>query len=92
MTGFVLPLSWLLYVIVAAWLLCRGWPIRAGLGMLAAALLPWVIWFIALPHPWGPGLGIVAFLTLAQLLVALLPIAFGLAYICIRYVGKRSSV
>lgn len=90
MVDLVLPLSLLLYVVVPTLLLMRGLPIRAGLAMIAVALLPWVIWTIAVPKPWGPGAGIALLLTAVQLLLALLPLLIGLTALIVRHFREEA--
>ena len=78
MGALILPASWVLYIILPAWMLSRGWLIRAGIAMIFAALLPWAVWFLQMPERWGPGAGMVLMLTAGMLLTALVPIGLGI--------------
>ena len=91
MYGLFVPISMLLYVILPAWMLSRGWPIRAGIAMMVAALLPWAVLFATEPPPWGPGAGIALMITAAMLLLALVPIAIGIGSAMLRLLRKRST-
>jgi hypothetical protein len=91
MTGLVVPISILLYLILPAWMLSRGWPIRAGIAMMFAALLPWAVVFATEPPPWEPGAGIALMFTAAMLLLAFVPIAIGIGYAMLRLLRKRHT-
>jgi hypothetical protein len=73
----ILPLSIALYVSIPLWMLVRGWPFRAGLLMVFAALLPWIVWLTTIRGRLGPGAGIVMMLTGLMLLLALVPMCIG---------------
>lgn len=46
-SAWVIVLTWVLYVLVPAFLLIKGRPLRAGLAMLVITFLPlfWQVWF-----------------------------------------------
>ena len=89
MSGLVLPVSLLLYVILPMAFLVRGWPLRASLAMIATALLPWAVWFLTVPRPWGPGAGMVVMVTAGQLLLAAVPLAIGMVVAMRRGLRRR---
>ena len=91
MSGLIVPMSLLLYVVLPIWMLSRGWPARAGLAMVVAALLPWMVWYLAVPEPWGPGAGLAALLTALMLLVALVPLLIGVILSVLRFARLRRS-
>lgn len=90
MSGILLPLSWLIYIVPPVWMLIRGWPIRASLVMFIAALLPWAVWLVTVPKPWGPGAGFFILITALQLLLAVVPLVFGVAGASRRLLRRRS--
>jgi hypothetical protein len=79
MSALILPFSLILYIVLPAWMLRRGWLIRAGIAMILTALLPWVVWHLQIQRPWGPGSGIALMVTAAMILAALVPIGLGVA-------------
>jgi hypothetical protein len=90
MSGLILPLSWLIYIVLPAWMLIRGWPIRAALVMFVAALLPWAVWLVTMPKPWGAGAGFFVMITAVQLLLAVVPLVFGVVGASRRLLRRRS--
>ena len=67
----------LLYIVPPLWMLAgKGWPVRAGLTMLAASLLPFAA-MVASGEGRSPGAGMAAFMLGPFVLVALLTIAGG---------------
>jgi hypothetical protein len=67
----------LLYIVPPAWMLARkGWPVRAGLTMLAASLLP-VAAMLAAGEDLPPGAGLALLMLAPFVLVALLTIPGG---------------
>jgi hypothetical protein len=64
----------LLYVVVGAWLGLTGRPVRAGLAMIAIALLP-LVWQVTFTDSDAPGFGV---LLLYMLPVPLVLIAVGI--------------
>lgn len=78
-----------LYILLPVWLLSRGWPTRAGVAMIVAALLPWIVWLFALSEPLGPGAGIALLLTACMLLLALVPLVIGIMQTVMRAVKAR---
>ena len=94
MSALVLPISLLAYILLPAWLLTRGRLFRAGMAMILAALLPWVVWLPQSHGSWGPGAGIAMMVTAAMLLVALVPVGLGVARLIMRSAracGKRPA-
>jgi hypothetical protein len=91
MTGLALPISWLLYIVLPTWMLLRGWPLRACLTMIITALLPWAVFILMVPHPWGPGAGIVLFVTALQLLLALVPLTISVVSATSRLIRRRRT-
>lgn len=89
MIGLILPASIMLYIGLAVWLLPDGRLLRAGLAMSLAALLPWPVWLVLVPGRLGPGAGIVMMLTAAMLLLALVPMAIGIARAGNRFLSNR---
>lgn len=76
MSILVLWAAALLYIFPPLWMMIRrGWPIRAGLTMVAAALLPWVEAFAFKDGPWPPGAGIAMAFTAMLLFIAVATIA-----------------
>ena len=68
----------LLYIVPPAWMLARkGWPVRAGLTMLAASLLP-IIAMAASREGLSPGAGVALFMLGPFVLIALLTILGGM--------------
>lgn len=67
----------LLYIFPPIWMLARkGWPVRAGLTMLVASLLP-VASMAASGDDLTPGAGVAVFMLAPFVLIALLTIAGG---------------
>jgi len=67
----------LLYIVPPIWMLVRkGWPVRAGLTMLVAAMLP-VAAMVASGEDLSPGAGMAVLMLAALVLIALLTIGGG---------------
>jgi len=81
MSSTVFAASMVLYLVVPWPLLIKGWPLRAGLGMLLAALLP-LTWQGLFSDSDAPGFGIMLLLTAP---IPLVLIAVGIAMGFYRY-------
>lgn len=91
MSGLILPVSLVLYIVLAASMLVRGWLLRAGIAMIFTAFLPWVVWFLQLQRPWGPGAGTAAMVTAVMLLMALVPLGLSVARTIRRSAGAPDA-
>ena len=92
MTGLILPISILLYIGLPCWLLARGQPLLAGMAMIFAALLPWIVWLSIVPGRLGPGAGIAMMLTAAMLVLAFVPLTIGAARAGFRFFAIRREI
>lgn len=73
------------------WMLSKGWPIRAGLAMLLAVLLP-IAAMLAAYDDLPPGVGMVLFAAIPFLIVAMLVLAGGIIAAAVRLAKRHSSV
>ena len=80
----------LLYIFPPPWMLVRkGWPIRAGLTMLAASLLP-LLPMIGTERELPPGAGIPAFALAPFVLLAMVVICGGVLAGFVRFYRRRT--
>ena len=81
----------LLYIFLPLWMVVRkGWPIRAGLTMLLASLIPLVpILFVEGEYP--PGAGLLLLVVAPFVLLALLAIIAGILAAALRTVRRRPA-
>ena len=80
----------LLYIFPPLWMLVRkGWPIRAGLTMLAASLLL-LLPMIGTVNELPPAAGILAFAFVPFVLLAIAVICGGLIAALVRSYGRRA--
>lgn len=79
-SGLVMVLSMTLYIVGAFLWPALGWPIRAGLTMIAASLLP-IMWQVAFTDSDAPGFGLMLFL--------MVPPALGVIFIGMVWWGYR---
>ena len=89
MIGLILPISILLYIGLPGWMLMQGRPFLAGIAMIVAALLPWMVWLSILPGRLGPGAGVAMILTAAMLVLAIIPLTIGIARAGLRLFASR---
>jgi len=90
-SDLILPVSLLLYIVPAVRLLSRGWLTRAGVAMIVAALLPWVVWLQEPPEAWGPLGGLLVLLTALLLVLALVPHLIGVIRCLVRYAKRKRN-
>ena len=89
----ILAAAILIYWFAAFWMLfAMGWPIRAGLLMIIACVLPFSPLFVT-DEPIGPGTGLLALATLPFIVLALLAVLVGTVKAVARKlrVSSRSS-
>jgi hypothetical protein len=91
MSGLILLISVLAYLIVPAWMMSRGRMFTAGLAMIGTSFLPWLVWISVREDLSGPGTGMVMMITALMLLLALVPIAIGAARAVYRFSGRKRA-
>jgi hypothetical protein len=88
MTWLIAPL---LFLGPPVWMASKGWPIRAGLTMLLAAILPTAV-MVAETDDLPPGAGFVIFVAIPFVLIALLTIIGGIVAAVVRAIQRARSI
>lgn len=88
----ILTSAILLYLFPALWMLFRKrWPVRAGLSMIGACVLPFLS-LLTTDEPMGPGGGILILAILPFVALALLIILVGTIQALVRQVRARRHI